>query len=274
MSNVNEAERTAQELQERLKNFAVKTNRDRADDLNIICNELLNVDNNILSYLEDSESQQRLIRAVGTTLRTPFKLADDRRVIPWAGGYTIVAIDKNGVFKAALSNPVGRVYENHGTNLNPYALTKAVERLHLFLSIKSTGLENSQNYNLIQEIRGRRHPVYLGEAMSEKFLSSDEDLDPVILGASGCELTPEYQSSLAPDLFKLPTTLRKQADALGPYGFPKQEAADLIENTLVDFAAGYADMVFAQRVANYLSDPFKIGPVKEPEFFSLLRRSH
>src|SRR5439155_748677 len=148
--------------------------------------------------------------------------------------------------EAADANPSGDVYERYGTNLNPYALTKAITRLQLFWASldNASGLDNLDNYRYIEELMSGRH-VYLGEARSEQINYGWEIFrKSLILGASGCELAPAYRDALAPAIFALPNKL----DSRG-----LTEAAKLVEAESADFVAGYADTVFAHQVATYLN---------------------
>lgn len=253
MTNLNETERQAQVLQERLKEFSTLSNYDKPSGLPILLNYFSDttVNSMILSYLVDPALQADLEKAAQSVLHQGFKQRAEI-IHPWAGGYTLIAINMAGEIKAASVNPEGGVYQRYGENLFPYALKKAVQRLYLHqTSLDYYGdLEKESNYYHIKDLMGEGK-IFLGETLTDPNIRLGQET--LAIGASGCELSAEYRNLLAPGM------LNDQSD---------------------DFAAGYADMVFAKSVARILDpDTARHSPeylefIWEPEFFSLLRRAH
>ncbi len=175
-------------------------------------------------------------------------------VAPWEGGYTLVAIDTKGRIRGVCSRTNGRVYKDYGENLFPYALKKAAYRLYLGTNDYNDGLNSDRNIRVLRAVLPQSEHIYLGEAVTDIF-----DGSQIIIGASGCELNRSYKEGLAPKM---------------------------IRRDNVNFVAGYADMVFAEgmanRIDNYLISDIPVNQplrsftttVNEPVFFSTLRRSH
>lgn len=189
MSNISEVEKDAQELQSKLSTYATSNIGKLEEGLFNICNTFSGVDSQLLAYLIDPESQSRLTKAIDLTLETPFVLDDLTEILPYIGGFTMVAINEKGDIKAAHTNPEGSVYEYHGDNLYPYALSKAVQRLFLVrIGSREHGLENPRNYSYIRGFISPQH-VFLGEAYSTPARTKTMPSEHLILGASGCKLS-------------------------------------------------------------------------------------
>lgn len=161
---------------------------------------------------------------------------------PWAGGFTAVLMSSDGEVLAAESNPMGKVYDEHGKNLFPYALTKAVFGLHLARNGSLNGLNDAENFKYIESLGFTPGiDLFLGEALH---------LDGSVIGVAGCELTEEYVNGL------LPPAMR--------------------DNYGTDFLAGYADMCFARSLvaSTMFPNEGRNTVLDEPELFAQLRRSH
>src|SRR5688500_2875433 len=97
----------AQELQERLQIFGIPSQEGRRESQ---IPDLLDsfpgaVDIDVLNHLKNPQEQARLMRAIDLTLQTPFLLEDGNIINPWAGGFTVVALDRDGRVEAAHTNP-------------------------------------------------------------------------------------------------------------------------------------------------------------------------
>lgn len=200
-----------------------------------------------------SFTQAAVTVAVDKVKDTKFKLADGTTVRPYTGDYgAIIALGLDGKIMAADSSRSGIAYEREG-DLYRHALQKAVIRLLR----PRAGLDDAQTYDYVARLLPNKH-IYLGEAIADG--SGLVERMSLIIGASGCELTDEYRESLAPEM------LNAKSEETGSDYKVRSEY----------FEAGYADQVFAQRVAFHYSNPYLRNrlTLHEPEFFSLLRRSH
>lgn len=218
-----------------------------------------------LGNVAQETAREWLEDGIQTVVKTPFENGLTGELYnPWTGGYTIVGLtdfleDDGPVIRAASHNPLGSVYKRYGNNLFPYAMKKAILRMHLdFLrqdseqspedkdvsDIDEYGLDSTRNLKYLSKILPGE-TLYLGDAVT-----TNPGMTPMFFGASGCELDAKYVATLLP----------KDVKAEG-----------------TDFAAGYADKTFASLVANELSREFyqeQPKTIEEPEFFARLRRSH
>lgn len=185
---------------------------------------------------------QHLAEAIRCAALTPFYVKDSQRVLPWTGGFTVVALSSKGEFMGH-RKVEGRVYREIGDNLYPYALTKAMLRMHLDFSGREGGLDNEQNFYYFEDLGLHRgDDLFLGESQ----LGNRDNRS--YIGVSGCELAWKYVQELIP--------------------------SDMHAYTTVDYIAGHADMIFARNVAGYLMIPGEPAPIKEPPFFTQLRMAH
>lgn len=203
------------------------------------------IDKEIIAELADKKFQPYVEDAVQSTLETKFERSNGELVDPFEGAFTAVAIDLKGNILGGLANPVGEVYRKYGENLFPYALMKAVLRLHLELAKRNGGLDSEKNIDYIKELLPEKL-IFLGESMGWPTVGTVE-IGNIIIGASGCELKHDYRNGLAPGMVKDGT---------------------------VDFLAGSADEIFADLIARYLEDNSRSKSAKEPENYSWLRRAH
>lgn len=184
---------------------------------------------------------QPLVEAIRCATLTQFDVGG-KRILPWGGGFTVVILSHEGETRG-VRRPVGRVYEEYGQNLYPYALTKALFTMHLHLSSREGGLDKLDNFNYLESLGFKRgEDLFLGENQ----LGTGDHV--TYIGASGCELAEAYVSDLLPK--------------------------DMRESYSVDFIAGHADMIFARSIAGYLMFPGTPAPIQEPKFFSQLRIAH
>lgn len=178
--------------------------------------------------------------AINDSLKTTFKTPNGE-IKSWEGGYTAVMVNKEGVLLAAATNPTGRVYDQYGTNLFPYALNKAVFELHLNLADKEIGgLNDPKNFAYLEGLGF--------EYGKDLFLGTNSFPDGTVIGTSGCELSKQYMDGLLPQSMS------------GDYS--------------VDFLAGLGDMYFARMITGQSMFHAEPHAMEEPKFFAKLRRAH
>ncbi len=250
-----EVRNQAEILKDDLRAFAAKDTKTRENRLFDIVSsiknnaslesilELTSPNKNI--ELERIDYRPYLYSAARKTTNTLFTVGKEK-VKPWEGGFTVISLRQDGTIPAGITNPRGRVYKEYGQNLYPYALTKAMFSLHLYLSGKKGGLGEVENIRYLQGLgfRGGEN-LFLGEAIVPGPEGSSS-----FIGASGCELQSDYINSLLPRGMQ--------------YQYP------------VDFLAGRADHEFALQVAVNLkfSEAATQPVISEPKFFSDLRFAH
>lgn len=191
-----------------------------------------------------------LQKAVTDTVE--LKMIVDGEMLPaWEGGYTVVALNTvGGDVLGGLCNRKGAVYNEYKDSLYPFALSKALMGMHLLLSAKTQGIRNEENYRHLKDVGVS--PIFMGDSWIGIFGGTT-----VQFGTSGCELDHAYRQLLVPEGLK-----------------PLLNA---------DFVAGYGDDMFARQLSEMVGDFDVLGrngnlvpkvSFKEPEFLSLLRRSH
>lgn len=235
---------TASEIQSSLHDFAAASTKKRETRiLNLAEVIKSSVTPEVLAGISGSGDRLFLRHATSLALKTKFDTGVGKPFLPWEGGYTVVMLDRDGSVVSWDHRLVGRVYqqEQYHNNLYPYALTKALIRLHLLLDGRQGGLEVPENQKYMQKL-GFVPGVNLfrGESIYPGFSQ------PFPIGASGCELKMEYIDGLLPSKME--------------YGY--------------EFLAGQADMEFAELVGALLLTPDMPRVIPEPKFFWDLRNSH
>ena len=243
MENI-ETKRLAENLQQRLKDFVEMKTPDRERQLPILTSYIFkNARAEILEKLINKNFQNKLVRAILTTLTTPFYIGN-KEVIPWQGGYTVVVIDDKGTIVGMCHKPVDELFKTYG-ELTPYALSKAVLLLHLEKTGLKGGLDNQHNYEYIRNLLPPESSIFTGTSQEPLLL----DRNVYYLGGSGCAVKKEYLSEL-----------------LG--------AAVPHMNT----QAGRFDSIFTELTKEYISNPITIGSfpagIPEPEMIQNIRRNN
>lgn len=141
-----------------------------------------------LELLTDRTFHPKLMEAVRKTLETPFEV-EGEPVLPWAGGFTIVALDQKGDIRGAFSKPTEGLGE-YG-DLHPYALTKAVLAFHLdSIPRDDTNLENLEYFKYAERLAKTK--IYNGASKRPANVGTDS----VFIGGSGCAVKKEYLKEL------------------------------------------------------------------------------
>ena len=256
-----EAIRNAELLESKLADFASMNLEERETFLPFLQRDIHQLatpeamEYRLVEYLE--EEKEEFEEAVQSALSSKWVVVGEEEPIePWRGSHTVVMLDFSGRIIAARRNTEGPVYEpdNYGDNLYPYALSKAVQALHIALEMngdkwKARGLlDEGNNLEYIDRLlndgamEGDRIPVFLGEAV----LSSDEE--ELVVGVSGAELREDYIRGMIPESMR--------------------------DHISIDFLAGFADMQLAQLILEHI-DGEGMGETRdEPTFFAQLRRAH
>lgn len=232
-------------LQDHLHRFVKLDQQEREKELPIlhkVAHELALKEN--LKFFNEPAHRADLTRARNVTLRTQFRSGSGRIVAkPWEGGHTVVVIDTAGNIITSFANEVGDVYKKDG-NLFPYALMKAVMRLHLMLNHEASGMDRDQNFEYLRGLFPADQPIYMGEATGKLYLSWGRRF---VIGVSGAPLSKEYLESLAPGM------LRDGAE----------------------FVSGAADQAFAEVMARAIEHrELEATLFPEPDTFQWLRRAH
>lgn len=191
-------------------------------------------------YTRNNQEQELLQAAVDKTLQTPFIFRHGKtEFLPFEGGYTLVAATRMGAIVAALSNPVGAVYDD-GANKQDHATFKAALGIHTRSMDAPGGIEEYHEY--LEEIMGSR--VFLGDAETRL---TTVTLRPLFIGLSACGLSPIYRQRILEEINPAPASY---------------------ENV----GAGTGDAIFGSLVAYYLDNPRE--PIKtelEPDKLRSLR---
>lgn len=192
-----------------------------------------------------------LYKTINAAAQTAFERPDGSIVDkPFTGGHTLVILDHIGNLHGGSSQPIGEVYSLYSKGgLYPYALAKAVLRLHLVQAGKG-GIEDNW-FDLLKTLP-KDYGLYQGDSniglrVDGEFLHNihEEAIVSLIIGASGCELSEEYHRELTPP--KLPTEF------------------------LINDRAGEADTIFANRVGELLRHYDAKTLIPEPVSFSHAR---
>lgn len=141
-----------------------------------------------LELLTDKAFQPKLKEAVKKTLETPFEV-EGEPVVPWAGGFTIVALDQRGEIRGVFSRPTEGLEEY--SDLHPYALTKAVLALHLdLIPVVQRRLGNLDNFKYVEKMAKTK--IFNGASQSPAIVGEDI----IYIGGSGCVAKEEYLKRL------------------------------------------------------------------------------
>ncbi len=210
-----EAEVSASILQENLRKFAdLDDTHDRGDaiaDLISLIKEHANQES--LGLLVNEEFQPTLQESVKKALETPF-VVEGEEVIPWSGGFTIVALSLTGKVRGAISKPT-KGLESYG-DLYPYALTKAVLAFQLWKNSKLSpgnelGIGNLKEYEYLTSV-AKTH-IYNGAAILPAYLE-DSMSKAVYIGGSGCAVKEDYLKGLLGGAAPTPDTQAGRFDAI------------------------------------------------------------
>lgn len=221
-------------LKEKLRRFGeIDDVHERADAIpDLIAQIREHANQDTLKLLVNEEFQSHLQEAVEKALKTPF-LVKGAEVVPWSGGFTIVALDLDGEIHGAVSKPTEGL-EAYG-DLYPYAVTKAVLAAHLWQSSKQSplnklGIGDLDNFEDLSRVTKTR--IYNGATVSPAY----SDLWPkgVYIGGSGCAVKEDYLKELLGGATPAPDT-----------------------------QAGRFDAIFCELVGNYLEGE-EIRPMQEP----------
>lgn len=166
-----------------------------------------------LGLLTRTLLQPRLQSAVEKTLQTPF-IVNDEEVIPWSGGFTVVALDIHGKIQGAVTEPT-KGLESYG-DLYPYALMKTVLAAHLWKNRypdteDQLGIGDVGKFKYLQEI-ATPHAIYNGATSSPAFLS--DWAVSVHIGGSGCAATESYLKELLGGATPAPDTQAGRFDTI------------------------------------------------------------
>lgn len=209
-----------------------------------------------IASLSESWPRAQSLLAVAAKLAVECEVKiEENSMLSWVGGYTVVLLSKEGDI-AAVSNPLGKVYEEYGANLTRPALRKALDRMYLDLD-HGDGLDELKDFEAIERLGFKRNKdIFLGEAIV------DVNENRFYIGASGCELRDEYLQELLP-----PNMIHHLREIGELYRFR--------ELFSVDFLAGAGDAMFASWTAHFLVHPW--SPAKslsEHRLLSTFRNLH
>ncbi len=244
----------AEYLQRELKSFIGNQPEEREENLGKLINNVRRWSSTeVMAHLTSGHDyNSRLAWAARAATQTEYyNEVTGTLVTPWNGGYTLVAITPSADIVAAVSNPVGEVYK-HYQDLFPYAMSKAVLAWYLSLMGEDPSIDNEVNWEHMKPKLAKANlGLFQGDYVTQP-IETPFGVSPLIIGASGCELTEEYLEPMLPmSLYDLPQRLR-------------------VNNT-----AGEGDTQFATLVGHRLENPqADESIVKEPEVFRKNRRIH
>jgi hypothetical protein len=225
-------------LQDKLKKFTSQEDLFKREKMLIdVANFIMtkgNITGEVLRTLIDRDFQPKLEKAVDKSLQTSFDI-NGKKINPWIGGFTVVALDMEGNIKGAMSKPTEGL-ESYG-DLHPYALMKAVEAFHLDKNnLERHGLKIPQNIKYLTDLlkmqifNGCSRGIQLGETK-------------LYVGGSGCAVKRDYLKELLGGAEPAPDT-----------------------------QAGRFDTIFCDLIGDYLRDSQKTANwVREPQELQVIR---